>query len=105
MKKFRLKRGDQVIAIAGRSKGKSGEIIKVNVDKSTLLVKGMNLLHHFERASASSKGGVVQRESPIHISNVALLDPKTKTPTKVGFVWDKNSEKKRIAKKSGEIIV
>lgn len=104
MNKFKLKRGDKVVAIAGRSKGKSGEILKVNVSERTLLVKGLNIVHKHERASQTSKGGIVQKESPIHISNVALVDPKSGKPTRVGFSVDKNGAKNRIAKKSGEIV-
>lgn len=104
MIKFKLKKGDKVVAIAGRSKGKVGEILKVNVSARSLLVKGFNMVHKHERPSQTSKGGIVQKESSIHISNVALVDPQLNVATKVGFITDKSGAKKRIAKKSGEVI-
>ncbi len=105
MPKFKLKKGDQVIALAGRSKGKIGEILKVNVSGRSLIVKGVNMVHKHERPSQTSKGGIIQKESFIHISNVALVDPLKGGATKVGFITDKSGVKKRYAKKSGEIIV
>lgn len=102
-KKFKIKKDDDVVVIAGKDKGKSGKVTKVLKDKDRLIVQGINLAKRHTKPSALSAGGIIAKEVSIHISNVALKDPKTDKPTKVGFKLI-DGTKKRIARKSGELI-
>ena len=102
--KLKIKKGDTVVVIAGRDKGKSGEVIEVRPNDERLLVRGINMVTKHVRASQAGPGGIEKRESPIHISNVAHIDPESKKPTRVGFENDKNGKKTRIARRSGVAI-
>jgi len=104
MAKLKMKKGDQVIAISGRDKGKKGEVIKVFPEKNRVLISGINVVKKHEKPSQTSQGGIISKELSIHISNVALVDPKNGGPTKVGYKKLKNGEKVRFARKSGEVI-
>jgi large subunit ribosomal protein L24 len=101
-KKFRVKKGDKVKIIAGKDKGKEGEILKVIREKDRVLVAGVNMVKKHQKASMQSAGGIVEREASIHISNVAAIDPKSGAATKVGYKILKDGEKVRVARKSGE---
>lgn len=103
-KKFRLKKGDKVVVITGKDKGKEGEILKVITEKDRVLVSGVNLVKRHTKPYAMSAGGIVEKELSIHVSNVAALDPKTSKATRVGFKVLENGKKERVARKSGEII-
>lgn len=103
MAKFKLKKGDQVIVIAGKDKGKTGQITKLLTEDSKVIVSGINMLTKNQKPSAAGPGGQKKIETPIHISNVALLDAKSKKATKVGYKID-GDKKTRIARKSGEKI-
>mgnify|MGYP002653264303 CR=1 FL=1 len=98
----RIKKGDQVVVITGKDKGKTGEVTKVLVAEQRLIVSGINLVKKHEKPSARSQGGIVSKEASIHVSNVALADPKDGKPTRVGFKVEKDGKKTRIAKRSGE---
>src|SRR5690348_11400459 len=103
MKKYRIKKGDQVIVISGTQKGKKGEVLRVVRDSDRVVVAGINLVKRHTRASQTSSGGIVSKEAPMHISNVAHLDPQSGKATKVTYkVVD--GRKLRMAKKSNEII-
>lgn len=102
--KFKIRKGDTVIVRVGRDKGKKGEVLSVVKDDSKVLVKGINLVKRHTKPTQTNSGGIVQKELPIHISNVALLDPKDGNVTKVGFKFQKDGTKVRYAKKSGEIL-
>ena len=104
IKKMKIKKGDTVIAIAGKDKGKQGEVLKVVREKNRVIVSGINVATKHVKPSATSAGGRVKQEMPIHISNVALVDPKNSKPTRVGYKVLDNGEKVRVAKSSGEII-
>lgn len=104
MAKFKIKKGDQVIAIAGRDKGKKGEVLKVLTKERRAVVSGINTVKKHEKPSQTGNGGIVTKELPIHISNIALVDPKSGMATRVGFKSLKDGQKSRVAKKSGEII-
>ncbi|HZC57765.1 MAG TPA: 50S ribosomal protein L24 [Xanthobacteraceae bacterium] len=100
----KIKKGDTVIVIAGRDKGKSGEVIEMRRDESRALVRGINMVKRHQRQSATQEGGIISKEGPIHLSNVALTDPKDGKPTRVGFkIVGKGEERKkvRVAKRSG----
>jgi large subunit ribosomal protein L24 len=100
----RIKKGDTVIVITGRDKGRSGEVIEMHREQGRVLVRGVNMVKRHQRQSASQEGGIISKEGPIHLSNVALTDPKDGKPTRVGFKFvGKGDEKKkvRVAKRSG----
>ncbi len=103
-KKFRVKKGDKVKIITGKDKGKEGEILKVLKESDRVLVSGLNVVKKHTKASAASAGGIVNKELSIHVSNVALIDPKSSGVTKVGYKKLEDGKKVRFAKKSGEII-
>ena len=102
--KIKLKLQDEVIVITGKDKGKTGKILKIFPKENKALVADINTIKKHQKASQASSGGIVVKESPIHITNLSLLDPKSKVQTKIGLKLDKNGKKVRFAKKSGEII-
>jgi len=102
--KFKIRKGDTVIVRTGQNKGKTGEVLKVIKDDAKVLIKGVNIVKRHTKPTPTNTGGIVQKELPIHISNVALLDPKTSIATKVGFKFQKDGTKVRYAKKSSEIL-
>lgn len=101
---MKLKKGDKVIVIAGKDKGKIGEILKAFPKESKVLVAGVNEVKKHQKPSRANKGGVVAKLMPIHYSNIAYYDESLKKGSRVGFKIDENSEKKRYSKKSSEII-
>ena len=102
--KFKIRKGDTVIVRSGRDQGKKGEVLSVMKDKAKVCVKGVNVVKRHVKPTPSDAGGIVHKELPIHISNVALVDPKDGTPTKVGFKVLEDGTKIRYAKKSGETL-
>lgn len=102
--KMRIKKGDQVIVLTGREKGKSGEVLRVDRERNRVLVQGVNMMKRHERATQTSPGGISQFEAPLHVSNVSLIDPDTKKPTRVGYKTLDDGRKVRFAKRSGEVI-
>ncbi|XVN41300.1 MAG: 50S ribosomal protein L24 [Rickettsia endosymbiont of Argas persicus] len=104
MIKLKVKKGDEVVVITGKYKGKKGKILKVLPVENKIIVSGVNLVKKHTKPTQTSEGGIITKELPIHISNVAHIDPKTGNPTKVAFKFLENGSKVRIAKKSGEII-
>ena len=100
-----VKKGDTVIVIAGKDKGKKGRVLAAYPKKERVLVEGINLVKKHSRPSqANPQGGIVTQEAPIHVSNVSLIDPKTGNATRIGYKVLENGKKVRYAKKSGEII-
>jgi large subunit ribosomal protein L24 len=104
MSKLKIKKGDKVKVITGKSKGKVGDVLKVFPSEKKLIVSGVNLAKKHTKATQTSEGGIVQKELPIHISNVSHIDPKTNEITKIGYKVLEGGKKVRFAKKSGEII-
>ena len=102
--KFKIKRGDRVVVLAGRDKGKKGEVMRVLRQDRRAVVSGVNLIKRHTRPSTGDPGGIIQREAPLHISNLALEDPKDGRPTRVGFRFLDDGRKVRYAKRSGEVI-
>jgi large subunit ribosomal protein L24 len=100
----KIKKGDRVVVLTGRDKGKRGEVLKVMPAESRVLVQGVNIVKRHTRPSMQSQGGIVEKEAPIHASNVAHIDPKTDKPTRVGFKNLDDGRKVRFAKASGEVI-
>lgn len=103
-KKFKIKKGDKVTVITGRDKGKKGEVLRVVRENDRVVVQGVNIVKRHQRPTASTPGGIVEQEAPIHISNVAHIDPKSDQPTRVGFRVEEGGRKVRVAKRSGEVI-
>jgi len=101
---WKMKKGDEVIVITGRDKGKRGKVLKVLREENRVLVQGINVVKRHTRPSLKSSGGIVEQEASIHASNVAHLDPKDNKPTRVGFKILEGERKVRYAKRSGEII-
>lgn len=104
MAKLKVKKGDKVVVLTGRDKGKNGEILKVFPDKNRALVQGVNVVRRHQKQSANQQGGIISKEAPIHISNLAIEDPKDGSPTRVGFKFLDDGRKVRFAKRSGELI-
>ncbi len=104
MAKLKLKKGDQVVVITGKDKGKTGEIVKALPADNKVVVAGINSVKKHQKPSQTSAGGIVTKDMPIHVSNVALVDPKDSTATRVGYKTLENGEKVRVAKKSGEVV-
>lgn len=102
--KMKVKKGDRVIVLSGRDRGKRGEILRVIPKENRAVVQGVNMIKRHTRASASSQGGIMEQEAPIHVSNIALIDPKTDQPTRVGYRTLDDGRKVRVAKRSGEVI-
>ena len=104
MKKLHIKKGDIVYVNAGNDKGKTGKVLEVITAKDRAIVEGINIVSkHTKPNTKQPQGGIIKQEAPIHISNLNLLDPKTNTPTRVGYKMD-GDKKIRYAKKSGEEI-
>lgn len=102
--KLKIKKNDNVVVLAGNDKGKKGRVIEVLVNDGRVLVEGVNIIsRHTKPNAANPNGGIVKKEAPIHISNVALVDPKSGAATRVGRKVE-NGKIVRIAKKSGEVI-
>ena len=100
----KIKKGDTVIVIAGRDKGRTGEVIEMRREDGRVLVRGVNMVKRHQRQTAAQEGGIVPKEASIHVSNVALADPKDGKPTRVGFKFvGKGDDRKklRFAKRSG----
>jgi large subunit ribosomal protein L24 len=104
MSAAKIKKGDQVIVLAGRDKGKKGEVFQVMPKDCRALVRGVNMVRRHQRQSAQQEGGIIAKEAPIHVSNLALEDPKDGKPTRVGFKKLDDGRKVRFAKRSGEVI-
>ncbi len=102
--KLRVKKGDEVIVLTGREKGKKGSVLKVMRKDQRLLVQGVNMVKRHTRPSQANPGGIIEKEGSLHVSNVAHVDPKTGEPTRVGYRFLDDGRKVRFAKRSGEII-
>ena len=100
----KFKKGDKVVVITGRDKGREGEILKMIRADNRAIVQGINMAKRHTRPSASSEGGILNKELPVHLSNLAHVDPKSGKPTRVGFRVLENGSKVRFAKASGEVI-
>jgi large subunit ribosomal protein L24 len=99
-----IKKGDRVIVTTGRDKGKKGEVIKVFPKAERALVQGVNVVKRHQRQTQTQAGGIVNKESTIHLSNLAHVDPKSGNATRIGFKTLGDGRKVRFAKKSGEVI-
>ena len=100
----KIKKGDKVIVLTGKDKGKTGDVLQVFPTENRVLVSGVNIAKRHTKAQGATEGGIINKNLPIHISNVALRDPKSGKPTRVGFKTLDGGKKARVAKRSGEVI-
>ena len=100
----RIRKGDKVVVLTGRDKGRTGEVLRVIPDEARVVVQGVNVVKRHQRPSQLSPGGITEKEAPLHISNVAHIDPKSEKPTRVGYRIEEGGRKVRIARRSGEAI-
>lgn len=100
----KVKKGDTVIVLTGKDKGRTGEVVRVLPADNRVVVQGVNMVTRHQRPSQMDPGGIKRFEAPIHVSNVALADPRDGKPTRVGFKTDEHGRKTRFAKRSGESI-
>lgn len=103
----RIRKGDKVVVLTGRDKGRTGEVIEVRPAENRALVRGVNMVKRHQKQAPGKEGGIISKEAPVHLSNIAIADPKTGKPTRVGFKFigeGKDRQKVRIAKRSGAEI-
>jgi large subunit ribosomal protein L24 len=100
----KIKKGDKVVVVSGRDKGRSGEVVRVMPREDRALVRGINVVKRHQKQTMKEEGGIVRKELPIHISNIAIADPKDGKPTRVGFKILEDGRKVRFAKRSGDLI-
>jgi large subunit ribosomal protein L24 len=104
MASLKIKKGDRVIVLTGRDKGKQGEVIRMMPKENRALVRGVNVVRRHQRQTGTQEGGIISKEAPIDVSNLGLEDPKDGKPTRVGFKLLEDGTKVRYAKRSGEVI-
>jgi large subunit ribosomal protein L24 len=100
----KIKKGDKVMVLAGRDKGRSGEVLQVMPKEDRAIVNGVNMVKRHQRQTPQQEGGIISKAGPIHLSNLALLDPKDGKPTRVGFKILDDGRKVRVARRSGDLI-
>ena len=100
----KIKKGDKVVVLTGRDKGKTSEVLSVAPKDNKAIVRGVNMVKRHTRQTAQTEGGIISKESTIHLSNLAIADPKTGKPTRVGFKTLDDGRKVRFAKASGDLI-
>jgi large subunit ribosomal protein L24 len=100
----KIKKGDKVVVLAGRDRGRSGEVVRVMPDEGRALVRGVNMVRRHQRQTANQEGGIISKEGPIDLSNLAVADPKDGKATRVGFKILEDGRKVRFAKRSGDLI-
>ncbi|MGO4837828.1 50S ribosomal protein L24 [Rhizobiaceae sp. 2RAB30] len=100
----KIRKGDKVVVLAGKDKGRTGEVLRVLPKDDKAVVRGVNQVRRHQRQTQSQEGGIITKEAPIHLSNIALVDPKDGKPTRVGFKVQQDGTKVRVAKRSGEVI-
>jgi large subunit ribosomal protein L24 len=102
--KLKIKKGDKVVVISGRDKGKNGEVLRVVRADNRAVVQGVNMVKRHTRPSPGQPGGIIEKEAAIHLSNLAHIDPKSQKPTRVGYKFLQDGRKVRYAKRSGEVL-
>jgi large subunit ribosomal protein L24 len=99
----KIRKGDKVVVLAGKDKGRSGEVVRMMPKDDKAVVRGINMIRRHQKQTQAQEGGIISKEAPIHLSNIALADPKDGKPTRVGFEV-KDGRKVRVAKRSGATI-
>jgi large subunit ribosomal protein L24 len=103
-RKFKVRKGDRVAVITGREKGKTGEVLRVLRKDERVVVQGVNMVKRHQRPGPGNPGGIIEKEAPLHVSNVALIDPKSDRPTRIGYRTEAGGRKVRYARRSNEAI-
>lgn len=103
-KKVKIKKGDEVIVLAGKDKGKKGAVLSVIRENDRVVVSGVNMIKRHQKPGRDGAGGIIAKEASLHISNVAMVDPKDGKPTRVGYKELADGKKVRVARRSGEVI-
>ena len=104
MPRVKIKKGDHVVVLTGKDKGKHGEVLKVMPPENRAIVQGVAMVRRHQRQTTTQEGGIITKEAPVNISNIALEDPKDGKPTRVGYKFLKDGRKVRFARRSGEVI-
>jgi len=102
--KLKIRKGDRVVVLTGKDKGRTGEVLRVIPKESRVVVQGVNVVKRHQRPTQFSAGGIEEKEAPVHVSNVAHIDPASSKPTRVGIRINDDGRKLRVAKRSGEAI-
>jgi large subunit ribosomal protein L24 len=97
----KIRKGDKVVVLTGRDKGRTGEVIEVRPSEGRALVRGVNIVKRHQRQTGQQEGGIISKEAPLHLSNIAVADPRDGKPTRVGFKTGNDGNKVRFAKRSG----
>jgi large subunit ribosomal protein L24 len=100
----KIRKGDKVVVLSGRDKGRSGEVVEVRPSQARAVVRGVNMVKRHQKQTAAQEGGIISKEAPVHLSNIALADPKDGKPTRIGFKFigeGRDRKKIRVAKRSG----
>lgn len=100
----KIRKGDKVVVLAGKDKGRTGEILKVMPKEDLAIVRGVNIVKRHQKQTRDAEGGIITKEAAIHLSNLAIQDPKDGKPTRVGFRINSDGKKVRVARRSGEVI-
>ena len=100
----KIKKGDKVVILAGKDKGKEGDVLEIITAENRAIVSGINIAKRHTKTQGANEGGIISKPLPIHLSNIALRDPKSGKPTRVGFKTLDGGKKARVAKRSGEVI-
>ena len=101
---WKIRKGDRVVVLTGRDRGRNGEVIRMFPEEQRALVRGINMVKRHQKQTAQSEGGIISREASIHLSNIAIADPKDGKATRVGFKVLEDGRKVRFAKRSGDLI-
>jgi len=100
----KIRKGDRVVVLTGRDKGKSGDVLRILTGENRAIVRGVNIVRRHQRQSAAEQGGIIAKEASIHLSNLAIADPEDDKPTRVGFKFQDDGRKVRFAKRSQGVI-
>jgi large subunit ribosomal protein L24 len=104
MSMAKIRKGDRVVVLSGRDRGRTGDVLRMLPKEDRAIVQGVNMVTRHQKQTASEEGGITQKEASIHVSNLALADPKDGKPSRVGFKFLKDGRKVRVARRSGEEI-
>jgi len=100
----KIRKGDKVVILAGKDKGRTGEVVEMKPKEGRALVRGINMVKRHQRQTADQEAGIISKEAPVDVSNLAIVDPKDGKPTRVGFKILEDGRKVRFAKRSGDVI-
>ena len=100
----KIRKGDKIVVLSGKDKGRSGEVLSVSLKEETAIVRGINMVKRHQKQTQNQEAGIISKEAPIHLSNLAIADPKDGRATRVGFRVEKDGKKVRFSKRTGELI-